>query len=264
MVSDMDAPQAVVVDQVDGVLTVTLNRPAKLNALNDEIVEGLCRAFDTIDPEVRAVVLKGAGRAFSSGHDLTEDLERETGFHTARRSAEDLQQLTRLMRRCPAPIVGRIQGYAIGAGAEIALSCDLVVAAEDAVFQFPEVSVGLIVTNGFTSALPRTLGRSLAKEIFILGERFTGADAYRWGLVNRVVAPDQLDGAVADIIARIRRQAPIAVTFAKRLVDQGFESDPEAALAREVQAAIIADRTDDASEAKRAFAESRQPKFVGR
>lgn len=255
---------SVLVDVDGAVTTVTLNRPSKLNALNDALIEELSIALDNIVEGTRAVVLRGAGRAFSSGHDLTEDHERTAQFHTARRAAEDLQQLTRLMRACPAPIVGSIHGYAIGAGAEIALSCDLIVAAEDTIFHFPETSVGLVVTNGFTSALPRTVGRSRAKEIFLLAERFTAAEAQQWGLVNRVVPADELEKAVTDLTNRVTAQAPIAVTLAKRLVDEGFESDPEATLQREVQATIFADRTEDAAEAKAAFADHREPVFHGR
>lgn len=253
------------VSEDDHVVTITLNRPERLNALNDALVESLANTLAAIPSDARVVVLRGAGRAFSSGHDLKAASEKGSGTRlSARRAAEDLQQITRLMRACHAPIVGAIHGYAVGAGAEIALSCDIIVAARSTQFQFPETSIGLVVTNGFTSILPRTVGPARAKEILLMAERFSADQALAWGLVNRVCPDGELDTVTAQVVQRIKQNAPIALRIAKRLVDEGLERDIDLTMSREVQATIEAEMTQDAQEATAAFIDRRQPKFVGR
>ncbi|GHE88912.1 enoyl-CoA hydratase [Amycolatopsis deserti] len=255
----------VLVERTGDVLSLTLNRPHRLNALTPELLGAFDDAFRTVGDDLVAVVVRGAGRAFSSGHDLKWSAEDD---RNTRMSEEDLaettdalHQITRRIRACPVPVVSRVHGYAIGGGAEIALSADLIVAAESAVFRFSETSVGLVVTNGFTALLPRSAGAAVAKEIIMLGERFTAAQAHTWGLVNRVVADDNLDAEVDKIVSTLRDKSPIALRLAKRLLDQGWQGSPEEVMSRETAASVEAALSADAREAAAAFAEGRPPRF---
>lgn len=249
-----------------GVRTITLNRPERLNALNPELLDAFDAAFEDLPPSVRAVVLQGAGRAFSSGHDLKWSVEtnaQETMSEEELAATTDrLHEITRRIRSCPVPVVARVHGYAIGGGAEIALSADLVVADQAAVFRFTETAVGLVVTNGFTALLPRTAGPVVAKEIIMLGEPFDATQALRWGLVNRAVPGDDLDDELARVIAGLGEKSPIALRLAKRLLDQAWEGPLEDAMDRETAASVEASLGSDAPEAAAAFAEGRRPSFA--
>lgn len=256
----------VLVETVDGVRTIALNRPERLNALNPALLDAFDAAFADLPHDVRVVVLRGAGRAFSSGHDLTWSTEENTrGSKTESELAamtERLHAITRRIRACPVPVVSRVHGHAIGGGAEIALSADLVVAGSSATFRFTETAVGLVVTNGFTGLLPRTAGSAVAKEIILLGEPF-GADRARfWGLVNRVVPDDELDAEVARIVATLRTKSPTALRLAKNLLDRGWEGSIEEVMQRETTASVEAAQSAEAHEAAAAFAEGRLPSFA--
>jgi 2-(1,2-epoxy-1,2-dihydrophenyl)acetyl-CoA isomerase len=252
----------------DGVVTLTLNRPQCLNALSDELVLRLSSELRRVDESAVAVVLRGAGRAFCAGHDLKEAAERAQQGPRTREEivtiAEGMQEITRSIRACPAVVIGAVHGYAVGGGAEVALACDLVVAARSTVFGFPETGVGLLVTNGFTGILPRFLGPARAKELMILGEQFSAEQAAAMGLLTRVVEDDELDAGVAEVVARIRSRGPLAVRLTKDLIDQGFDDDLERTLRREIEASIRAEMSDDGAEGAAAFAEGRTPAFVGR
>ena len=257
----------VLVDRAGDVLTITLNRPHRLNALNAALLDAFDAAFASVDRDVRAVVLRGAGRAFSSGHDLKQSAEED---HAGPKRAEDLvagaerlHEITRRVRACPAPVVCQVHGYAIGGGAEIALSGDLVVASTTTTFRFTETAVGLVVTNGFTALLPRAAGPVVAKEIILLGEPFSGAQAATWGLVNRAVAEDELEVEVTRVVQSLREKAPTALRLAKRLLDEGIQGTMAEAMARESEATVEAGLSDDAREAAAAFAEGRPPRFTG-
>lgn len=258
----------VLVDRADAILTITLNRPERLNALNHHLLEAFDAAFEEVGDDVCVVVIRGAGRAFSSGHDLKQAAEddrsgRETADDLAA-GAERLHEITRRIRACPVPVVSQVHGYAIGGGAEIALSADLVVAARSAIFRFTETAVGLVVTNGFTAVLPRTAGPVIAKAIIMLGEPFDGEQARDWGLVNRAVAEGELKGAVDVVTRLLLEKAPTALRLAKRLLDQGSEGTFADAMRRETEASVEAGLSEDAREAAAAFAENRAPRFTGR
>jgi enoyl-CoA hydratase/carnithine racemase len=258
----------VLVDRAGDVLTITLNRPERLNALNAALLDAFDEAFEDVDDDVRVVVIRGAGRAFSSGHDLKQAAEEDrAGPKTAEElaaGADRLHEITRRIRACPVPVVSQVHGYAIGGGAEIALSGDLVVAARSAIFRFTETAVGLVVTNGFTAVLPRTAGPVVAKEIIMLGEPFDGAQAKAWGLVNRAVAEDDLENEVEAVKALLLEKAPTALRLAKRLLDQGSEGTFAEAMRRETEASVEAGLSEDAREAAAAFSENREPRFTGR
>jgi 2-(1,2-epoxy-1,2-dihydrophenyl)acetyl-CoA isomerase len=218
---------------------IYLNRPHRLNAVVPELTEGLVAALGRAEEDgARVVVLAGRGRAFCSGHDLKEPIPPETALATRRR-VEVIQDVTRAIRRFSGPVVAAVHGYALGAGCEFALGCDLVVAGQDAWFGFPEVSVGLSVTGGISRLLPLLVGPIRAKELVLLGERFDAAAAREMGLVNRVVPAGEHEIAAAELAARLRDRPPLALTLAKQMLDRGVDSALEEAMATETDFAAL-------------------------
>jgi 2-(1,2-epoxy-1,2-dihydrophenyl)acetyl-CoA isomerase len=218
---------------------IYLNRPHRLNAVVPELTEGLVAALGRAEEDgARVVVLAGRGRAFCSGHDLKEPIPPETALATRRR-VEVIQDVTRAIRRFSGPVVAAVHGYALGAGCEFALGCDLVVAGQDAWFGFPEVSVGLSVTGGISRLLPLMVGPMRAKELVLLGERFDATAAREMGLVNRVVPAGEHEIAAAELAARLRDLPPLALTLAKQVLDRGADSALEEAMATETDFAAL-------------------------
>ena len=223
----------------ESVARVYLNRPHRLNAVVPELTAGLVGALARAgQDEARVVILAGRGRAFCSGHDLKEELPPETVLATRLR-VEQIQDVTRAIRRFPGPVVAAVHGYALGAGCEFALGCDLVVASEDAQFGFPEVSVGLSVTGGISRLLPLLVGPVRAKEMLLLGERFGAARALELGLVNQVAVAGQHERAAAVIAARLRDRPRLALALAKQALDRGADCALEEAMAAEVDFAAL-------------------------
>ncbi|HEX4061809.1 MAG TPA: GNAT family N-acetyltransferase [Streptosporangiaceae bacterium] len=218
---------------------IYLNRPHRLNAVVPELTAGLVAGLDRARREgARVAVLAGRGRAFCSGHDLKEPVPPETVLATRLR-VDGIQDVTRAIRRFPGPVVAAVHGYALGAGCEFALGCDLVVAAEDAQFGFPEVSVGLSVTGGISRLLPLLVGPVRAKELLLLGERFGAARALEFGLVNRVVPAGEHERAAAGIADRLADQPALALALAKQALDRGADCALEEAMATEVDLAAL-------------------------
>jgi enoyl-CoA hydratase/carnithine racemase len=234
----------------ESVARVYLNRPHRLNAVVPELTAGLVAALARAGQEgARVVVLAGRGRAFCSGHDLKEELPPETVLATRLR-VEQIQDVTRAIRRFPGPVVAAVHGYALGAGCEFALGCDLVVASEDAQFGFPEVSVGLSVTGGISRLLPLLVGPVRAKELLLLGERFGAARALELGLVNQVALAGQHEQAASVIAARLRDQPRLAVALAKQALDRGADCALEEAMAAEVDFAALTVAPEAVSDAR--------------
>jgi 2-(1,2-epoxy-1,2-dihydrophenyl)acetyl-CoA isomerase len=226
-------------DLTESVARIHLNRPHRLNAVVPELTAGLVAALTRAGEDgARVVVLAGRGRAFCSGHDLKEQLPPETLLATRQR-VEQIQDVTRAIRRFPGPVIAAVHGYALGAGCEFALGCDLVVAAESAQFGFPEVSVGLSVTGGISRLLPLLVGPVLAKELLMLGERFGAARALELGLVNQVAADGAHEDVAATMAGRLRDQPALALALAKQALDRGTDCALEEAMAAEVDFAAL-------------------------
>jgi 2-(1,2-epoxy-1,2-dihydrophenyl)acetyl-CoA isomerase len=221
----------------DGVARLHLNRPERLNAVDTSLTEELLAALDQA-ANARVIVLAGRGRAFCAGHDLKEALPVETALDTRRR-LERIQDVTRRIRTFPGIVIAAVHGYALGAGCEFALGCDLIVADATAQFGFPEVSVGLSVTGGISSLLPKLVGLPRAKEMLLLGERIPAAEAAALGLINRVVSAGQHEDTAFELASRIAEQPPVAVGLAKRVLDLGVDATMDQALATEVDHAIL-------------------------
>lgn len=201
--------RSVVTDSpTEGVRLITLNRPSRLNAITADLVEALNLAFSAAnqDPTVRAIVFNGAGRAFCSGDDL-KDFESQLGNEAKVRAyVERIQDVTRSILLGDKPVIGAIHGWAVGGGLEWAINCDLTIAAEGSRFFFPEITWGLFVTGAVTTLLPNMIGAQKTRELLYFGERFDAAQALQWGMLWKVVPPDQL---LAEAIQVARRLADL-------------------------------------------------------
>ncbi len=245
----------------------TLNRPQALNALTVELLQELDRLVGEAerDEGVLALVLAGAGeRAFCAGADL-KTLEREYA------GGAEPDELVHVMRhvygrieRLELPVVAAVHGYCFGGGLELMLAADLCVAADDARFALPEVKVGALPGAGGTQRLPRLIGARRAKELMLTGEPIEAAEAYRIGLVNRVVPAASLRAEAVALAATIAARAPLAVRKIKEAVDRGLDLDLESGLALERACHVFLRHTRDRREGIRAFLEKRPPVFAGR
>jgi 2-(1,2-epoxy-1,2-dihydrophenyl)acetyl-CoA isomerase len=257
------APETIRVERADGVGTVILDRPESLNALNATMRGELLAAFKSLarDDEVRAVVLTGEGRGFCSGADLRGGAgEREF----RRVLTAEYNPLIRAIRDTPKPVIAAVNGVAAGAGVSLALACDLIYAVEEARFIQAFVKIGLVPDSGSTRTLVRALGRHRAAELIFGGEPLSAAEAHAAGLVNRVLPADQLRPVVQEIAAALAAAPTRAIGYAKRLINAAEDETLDQSLADEAALQELAGRTDDHVEGIAAFAEKREPRFVGR
>jgi 2-(1,2-epoxy-1,2-dihydrophenyl)acetyl-CoA isomerase len=264
---DEPPPEPTVLVDIDaeaGIATLTLNRPDALNAMTVPMKRELVAAFRRIEREaaVRAVILTGAGRAFCAGQDLRERLQPDAA-PLGVEVRERYNPIIRAMRALPKPIVGAINGVAAGAGASLAMACDVRIASEAASFALAFGRVGLVPDSGATWFLPRLVGSSRAAEIALLGDPVPAADALRLGLVGRVVPADQLATEARSVAARLAAGAPKAIALTKGALNASWEESLDAALDYEAHLQDIAGRTKDHAEGLAAFVEKRPPHFTG-
>jgi len=222
----------------DGIRTVTLNRPARLNAMNHELVRATAEAFAeaSADDATRVVIFTGAGRAFCAGDDLKE---RGPATEAASREAIDaIQEVTRQIVLGDKFVIGAINGWAVGGGFEWAVNCDLSIWAESARGFFPEMELGAFVTGAVTTLLPRLVGLAKAKEMLLLGTRYPSAELHQLGLAWRVVPDAQLIAEARSTAARIASMPPRAVTDLKRVMGRAAFADIETAQALETDATV--------------------------
>ena len=246
----------------DAVLEVTLNRPAKKNAINSEmwaeLTEVLRHAGE--DRSVRVLVLGGAGGAFCSGADLSDT--NLAGSDTLSRMRA-INEVALLLHRLHKPTIAKVSGIAAGAGCNMALGCDIIIADTSARFSEIFVRRGLSVDFGGSFLLPRLVGMHRAKELALTGEIIDAATAKEIGLVNRVVGEDELAGAVSELAERLAEGPPIAMGLTKALLNESFNRSMEEALEAEALSQTINGKSADAREAISAFLEKRAPHFVG-
>jgi enoyl-CoA hydratase/carnithine racemase len=263
-VSSVDV-ETIDVDRADGVVTITLNRPSKKNAINAVMWDELLSTFHGISASSadRAVVLTGAGDAFCSGADLTDGGTGKAGRHQLA-SMRHVGDVALALHRIPQPVIAKVRGVAVGAGCNMALGCDLVVASENARFSQIFSRRGLSVDFGGTWLLPRRIGLHRAKEMALLADIFSAAEAESMGLVNRVLPDDEVDAFVADWAARLAAGPPIAMAMTKRMIDNAMGVTFEQALDDEGAAQTVNFSTADTAEAMRAFVEKRSANFEGR
>ena len=248
----------------DRIATITVNRPDKLNALDDRVIEELGIAIDSVrdDAEVGGVILTGAGRAFVAGADITR-LEKY-GAVAAKALAQRGQEVFRRFETSPKPTIAAVNGFALGGGCELAMACHIRIASESAKFGQPEVKLGLVPGYGGTQRLPRLVGKGRALQLILTGETISAQEAYRIGLVNEVVPAASLIDRAETILKQIAANAPIAVKFSLEAVNKGLETSQSEGLALEASHFGICAATEDKKEGTSAFLEKRAPKFRGR
>jgi 2-(1,2-epoxy-1,2-dihydrophenyl)acetyl-CoA isomerase len=251
-----------------GTATVELNRPQALNAWNAQFGAELLAALTdaAADAQVRAVVLTGAGRAFSSGADL-KDISTETtpdGRPDVYRTlTERYHPIMHAIREMPKPVIAAVNGPAVGIGCSLALCCDLICAAESAYFLLAFVNIGLVPDGGSSLLLPSRIGMARASELSMLGERLPAAKALEWGLINRVVPDEQLAQEVAALAARMAAGPTRSYAGSKRQLNNWLYARIEEQLELEAKIQQEMAGSDDFLEGAMAFVEKRPPRFTG-
>jgi enoyl-CoA hydratase/carnithine racemase len=254
---------SLILEREEGFAIIRLNRPAALNALNNAMMDELSAVVPALDadPAVRAIIVTGSERAFAAGADIKEMATKT--FPEA--VAEDF--ITRnweAVARCRTPVIAAVAGFALGGGCELAMMCDIVLAAETARFSQPEVTLGIPPGAGGTQRLPRAVGKAKAMEMILTGRMIDAAEAERCGLVSRVVPADRLMEEARAVATAIARLSPLAVQMAKELVDAAYETPLAQGLRQERRVFHAAFATEDQAEGMAAFIEKRKPAFKGR
>lgn len=256
------------VAEENGIVTITLNRPERLNALVDHMRRDLAEALEEAgsDPTVRVVIITGAGRAFCAGGDvkfMAELVERGDSEEFARLLGAS-RRVILAIRHMNKPVIASINGAASGAGFNLALACDLRIASSDATFAQSFVKIGFHPDWGGTYFLPRMLPSNIVCELFFLGEAIDAQKAFQLGLMNRVVAPEELEAESRKLAERLRDGAAVSIAAAKLAVYAAKHESLETMLQYEVDAQLRCFESEDAREGLRAFLEKRPPKFTGR
>jgi enoyl-CoA hydratase len=255
--------QTLITSLENNILIITINRPDKLNALNSDVLNELDAVADEVyrNPEIKSAIITGAGnKAFVAGADISEfqNLEPAKAADLARRG----QQVFDKIENCPKPIIAAVNGFALGGGCELALSCHFMYASENAKFGQPEVNLGLMPGYGGTQRLTQLIGRNMAMELLMSGNMISAKEAMDYGLINKVVAPEELLPAAKAILGVIQTKAPVAVSKIIECVNnfdhtqQGYDF--------EITKFAECFATEDKKEGVSAFLEKRKPNFKGR
>lgn len=246
------------------VAVLTIDRQEKLNALDPTVVEEIGQSLLELEAEApRAIIVTGAGeKSFVAGADIA--VMSTMSPVEAKRFAEISNAAMALLDRSPIPTIAAVNGFALGGGCEIALACDIRVAAENALFGFPEVSLGILPGMGGTQRLPRLLGPAMAKELIFTGRRIEAREALAMGLVNRVVPRGEALNTARELASQIAANGPIAVRHAKAAANRALDVDLISGLEYETDQFALLFSTDDAREGMTAFMERRKPEFQGR
>ncbi|MEQ9465122.1 MAG: crotonase/enoyl-CoA hydratase family protein [Haliea sp.] len=252
--------QPVLTEIADGILTITLNRPAARNAANKALAEGVAAAIDELEsnPELRVAILTGAGGTFCSGMDLKAFVTGELPVVEGRGFAGICEYSGKK------PLIAAVEGYALAGGFEVAISCDLIVAADDSKFGIPEVKRGLAAGAGGLAKLPKQIPSRIAKELALTGDFISAQRAYDLGLINQVVPSGTALQAAKELAQKIAANGPLAVAASKQVVDQAQDWSSDEMFAK--QGVIIQPifTSEDAIEGATAFAEKRAPQWKGR
>ena len=257
--------QTILFDVRDGIAYITINRPDKLNALNDQVMLELASAVERIatEPEIKGAILTGSGpKSFVAGADIA-DLSRQGPFDGKAR-AQRGQAVLRRLETCGKPVIAAINGFALGGGCELAMACHIRIASDNAKFGQPEVKLGIAPGYGGTQRLPRIVGKGIALQLILTGEMIDAPEAYRIGLVNKVVAPADLLAESEKMMRGILAMGPLAVRLAMEAIDQGLEMSLDEGLLLEANHFGLLAATNDMKEGTTAFLEKRAAKFQGR
>jgi enoyl-CoA hydratase len=260
--------ETILYEKDEGIGIVTLNRPDRLNALSFKMKDELSAVFDEMErnDEVRVVILTGGKKAFSAGADIKErtsskGADSQYDYYFRQRKSHAFYSKIENFEK---PVIAAISGVAVGGGCELSMVCDLRIASDSARFGVPEVKIGIIPAAGGTQRLPRLIGVTKAKELLFTGDFIDAQEAYRLGLVNRVVPVDELMDEARALARKLLNNPPLSIKFAKRAVNTGMQLDLASALDYETYCAALLAFSDDRQEGFKAFVEKRKPVFKGR
>jgi len=256
----------IILTKEGAVATIAVNRPEMLNAIRHETMIEIQDALDGIaaDDAIRVIVLTGTGdKAFVAGGDISV-MAKGAGYLDVLHTLPAGQQITWNIEHYPKPVIARINGIALGGGTELALCCDIRVAADTAIMGVPEINLGIIPGYGGTQRLPRLVGAGMAKKLVLSGEHISAQEAYRIGLVDMLVPKAELDEAVAKLARRIASKSPIALAMGKEAVNMGLQADLRTGLSIEARCFCMCFGSEDRVEGMKAFLEKRKPAFKGR
>lgn len=252
-------------EQENGIGLLTINRPKALNALNYAVLQELNSALDEIasDSSIKVVVLTGGGeKAFVAGADISE-MQNMSALE-GRNFGKFGQGVFDKLEKLPQPVIAAINGFALGGGCELAMACDIRIASPKAKFGQPEVTLGIIPGFGGTQRLSRLIGKGRAQELLYTGDMIDAEEAYRIGLVNKVVPPAELLNAAKELAEKIVSRPQAAVQLCKHTVNTGLETNLQAAIALEAESFAVCFATADQKEGMKAFIEKRKPQFCGK
>ena len=252
-------------EKKDNIGVLTINRPDKLNALSNELIEELGMLLDDVeaDTELRVLIITGAGeKAFVAGADIQELVSRDAVI--GRRISRARQAVFSRIENLPIPAIAAVNGYALGGGLELALACSIRICSERAQFGAPEVKLGIIPGDGGTQRLPRLIGLGRAMEMILTGDFIDAAEAYRIGLVNRITSHEGLMENTLELAKKIAARPPLAVQYAKEAVMRSQEGDSLSGYALESYLHALTCTTEDKKEGVQAFLEKRKGKFTGK
>jgi enoyl-CoA hydratase len=257
----------IIFEKKDHVVWITLNRPEVKNAQDPVTREELMRALEQgrDDEDVYVMVITGAGEAFSAGGDIARFPQNPVEFmEKIGMQVKGKRRPIEITREIPKPIIAMVNGLALGAGCELAMACDIIIASETAKFGQPEIRVGLIPGGGGTQVLPRLVGEKKAKELIFTGAMISAEEALRIGLVNKVIPKEKLRETVEEFVGLLVKQSPIILKFAKLAVNKSLETSLSAGLAYESDLCALCFSTEDLKEGVKAFSEKRTPNYKGK
>ncbi|MDP1718547.1 MAG: enoyl-CoA hydratase [Burkholderiales bacterium] len=258
----MTAPVVLLERPAEGVALVRINRPEARNALNIEVRKLIAKHLTELgeDDTTRCIVLTGNDKSFAAGADIKE----MAGVGTMEMLARGTHKLWRAIAACPKPVIAAVNGFALGGGCELAMTCDIIIAGESAKFGQPEVKIGIIPGGGATQRLTRAVGKYKAMRYILTGDPFSAKEACDMGLVSEVVADDAVEKRAVEMAQQIATLPPLAILQAKETVLRGMDASLDTGLALETKAAQILFASQDQKEGMAAFIEKRKPKFSGR
>ncbi len=257
--------KTLIYEKKENIGLLTINRPDKLNAISNELTSELKRLLDEIenDEELRVLIITGAGdKAFVAGADIKELVDRDAKL--GRQISRERQEIFSRIENLQVPVIGAVNGYALGGGLELALACSIRMCSEKAQFGSPEVKLGIIPGDGGTQRLPRLIGLGRAMEMIITGDFIDAQEAYRIGLVNKVFPHGELMDGAMDLAQRIASRPPLAIRYAKEAVNRSQEGDRVSGFALESYLHALTCTTEDKKEGVSAFLEKRKGEFKGK
>ena len=254
------AYQNIVFEKEENIAIITFNRPDAMNALNNQTRAEFREAIATVaaDDQIKVVILTGNGKAFVAGSDIKE-FNQTTPY-----VAHNINRLGEMVEKLEKPVIAAVNGFCLGGGCEIAMGCDIIIASDKARFGQTEINIGIIPGGGGTQRLPRLIGVCRAKELIYTGDIIGADEAYRLGLVNRVVPADQLMPTAKELAKQIAAKSAAALKLAKTAINRGMQTNLESGLKYEYELYSLALSLEDKAEGVNAFLEKRAAKFIGR